>query len=137
MKLDLLHVVKDLSHQMVDNHSELVEVGKCYDNVAQIVINGDISSYENLQVAYGGVEIVPHTNVYAQHAYFILDGTVIDPTLGIRGIDTDFKYLNLRVFDVPEYRAFISEHRHSSPDIIMNEFKKKSQELFAHDIYLI
>lgn len=137
--LNLIEVDIEKSNEFSNMYEGVIKENECYSNVAEIVINSTPSTldYENTQVVFGGMQIFPNQDIYAKHAFFIIDNKAVDPTQSLKGINAGTKYLVYERMSIQEYRDYLAEHQHTFPLDMNNKLEQLTLDLIKQDVLLI
>lgn len=129
----------ELSIQIANENQDIVKLNQCYTNVAHISLTGKLPTDDtsSISVAFGGVQIFEtDESLFAKHAFFIVDGQVIDPTLALNGRHKNKRYFVVRSYSYDDYIELIKDEMHTTPKTIEMAFRRATAQLMPKGLYL-
>ena len=124
-KLKLLNLDYELSVEVFEKCSDIIEKKSCYKNIALSLLEyvDYEEKFDEVKIVFGGfkpIDSLTEDNIFFRHCFYILNDKVIDPTLIylIRNgdIDVDIEkvkantvYFNVISFDKDDYKEKLSE----------------------------
>lgn len=138
----LLDVNRDLSNYIYSTHKAMIFMKECYANVARLCTNLEFKKEfrdNDVKIVFGGSESAcANRKLFIKHAFFLIDGEVVDPTLAL-GDRLAESYMAIKVFEIEEYLQLLYENDldTSLGKYGMELFHEATMKLLKEDVFLI
>lgn len=131
MKMKEYYLDLKLSQKVYNNNKDLLEIGKCYNNVFNIITCREIVN-KDIKIAYGFI-YRKSINIFSRHCFILLeDKTVIDPTTlfwKAENVADTIIYYPFKAYTFHEYLLVLSKKANRTD--LYNELLK--EEVQAHN----
>lgn len=111
MKIEEYYLDFKLSKKVYNGNKDLLEIGKCYNNIFNIITSPELVS-RDIKVCYGFV-YRSDLSMFSRHCFILSERKVVDPTVlfwSVADVKNIATYYPFKVYNVDEYLSILNKN---------------------------